>query len=174
MSGPRSVPGANGSPSRTLSIRAAVRSTNASYSGRCTYARVAAVQSCPVLMSEPATAPWAAASMSASSKTRKGALPPSSRWIRFTVAVAISATRLPTAVEPVKEVMATSGWPTRCSPASFPVPVMMLMTPSGIPASVAACANRSEVSGVSSAGLSTIVLPAAIAGRIFQAAIWRG
>lgn len=90
------------------------------------------------------------------------------------MAVAISATRLPTAVEPVKEVMATSGWPTRCSPASLPVPVTMLITPSGMPASVAACANSSEVSGVSSAGFSTTVLPAAIAGRIFHAAICSG
>lgn len=90
------------------------------------------------------------------------------------MAVAISATRLPTAVEPVKEVMTTSGWPTRCSPASLPAPVTMLITPSGIPASVAAWANISEVSGVSSAGLRTMVLPAATAGRTFQAAIWRG
>jgi hypothetical protein len=50
----------------------------------------------------------------------------------------------------------------------------MLITPSGIPACVAASANNREVSGVSSAGFSTIVLPAAIAGRIFQAAIWSG
>lgn len=152
-------------------MSAAVFSTKASYSGRCTYARVAAVQSCPVLMSAPATAPLTAASRSASSKTTKGALPPSSRCSRLTVAVAISATRLPTAVDPVNEVMATSGCPTRRSPASFPVPVTMLTTPSGMPARVAAWAKSSEVSGVISAGLSTIVLPAAIAGRIFQAAI---
>lgn len=94
--------------------------------------------------------------------------------MRLTVAVAISATRLPTAVDPVKEVMTTSGCPTRCSPASLPVPVTTLITPSGIPASVAACANSSEVSGVVSAGFRTIVLPAATAGRIFQAAIWSG
>ena len=60
------------------------------------------------------------------------------------------------------------------SPATGPVPVTTLTTPSGMPASVAASANISEVSGVSSAGLSTIVLPAAIAGRIFQAAICSG
>lgn len=88
--------------------------------------------------------------------------------------VAISATRLPTAVDPVKEVIATSGCPTRCSPASRPRPVTMLITPSGMPASVAASANSREVSGVSSAGFRTIVLPAAIAGRIFHAAIWSG
>lgn len=88
--------------------------------------------------------------------------------------VAISATRLPTAVDPVNEVITTSGCPTRCSPASLPTPVTMLITPSGMPASVAACANINEVSGVISAGLSTMVLPAAMAGRTFQAAIWSG
>ena len=35
-------------------------------------------------------------------------------------------------------------------------------------------AKINEVSGVSSDGLRTIVLPAAIAGRIFQAAICSG
>ena len=35
-------------------------------------------------------------------------------------------------------------------------------------------ANSRLVSGVSSDGLSTMVLPAAIAGRIFQAAICSG
>jgi hypothetical protein len=48
------------------------------------------------------------------------------------------------------------------------------MTPGGIPASNPACANRALVSGVISAGLRTIVLPAATAGRIFQPAICSG
>ncbi len=46
---------------------------------------MAAVQSWPVLIRLPATAPWAAASRSASSKTTNGALPPSSRWTRLAV-----------------------------------------------------------------------------------------
>ena len=48
------------------------------------------------------------------------------------------------------------------------------MTPSGTPASVAATAMSTDVNGVFSAGLSTIVLPAAIAGRIFHIAICSG
>ena len=55
-------------------------------------ARVAAVQSCPVLMSDAATAPWTAASTSASSNTTKGALPPSSRWTRLPVSAAVAIT----------------------------------------------------------------------------------
>jgi hypothetical protein len=43
-----------------------------------------------------------------------------------------------------------------------------------MPASSAICSNRSEVSGVSSAGLSTTVLPPASAGASFQAAIVSG
>ena len=74
----------------------------------------------------------------------------------------------------MNETMSTSGWDIRASPATRPVPVTTLTTPSGRPASVAASANISAVSGVSSAGLSTMVLPAAIAGRIFQAAICSG
>ena len=49
-----------------------------------------------------------------------------------------------------------------------------LASTADVDAAVAASAKWSEVSGVSSAGFRTMVLPAAIAGRIFHAAIWRG
>ncbi len=88
--------------------------------------------------------------------------------------MATSATRCPTRVEPVKETMRTSGWPIRASPATGPMPVMTLNTPSGMPAAVASAASISEVSGVSSLGLSTIVFPAATAGSIFHIAICSG
>ena len=80
----------------------------------------------------------------------------------------------PTLVEPVNEVIATSGWPTRCWPATGPVPVTTLTTPAGAPASVKASAKTRLVSGVISAGLSTMVLPAAMAGSTFHAAICSG
>ena len=70
--------------------------------------------------------------------------------------------------------MATSGWLTSASPASGPRPTITLMTPAGIPAAVASSASMSVVSGVISAGFSTMVLPAAIAGSTFHMAIWRG
>ncbi len=92
----------------------------------------------------------------------------------MTEAAAVVAICLPTAVDPVKETMRTPGSPTSAAPVERPGPLTTLTTPSGIPASVAARANISEVSGVISAGFRTIVLPAAIAGRTFQAAIWRG
>ena len=49
-----------------------------------------------------------------------------------------------------------------------------LRTPSGSPASRAIFSNAIAVSGVSSAGFSTTVLPAASAGAIFQEAIASG
>ncbi len=70
--------------------------------------------------------------------------------------------------------MSTPGCETSASPATGPVPVTTLNTPSGSPARCAASAYISVVSGVISAGLSTIVLPAATAGSTFQAAICSG
>ena len=83
-------------------------------------------------------------------------------------------TLLPTAVEPVNDTMSTSGCATRWAPASGPLPVTTLSTPAGRPASAASSASRSDVTGVSSDGLSTMVLPAAMAGRTFHPAICRG
>ena len=50
----------------------------------------------------------------------------------------------------------------------------MLTTPAGTPASVISSPRRSAESGVCSAGLSTMVAPAASAGPSFQAAISSG
>ncbi|GAA5228448.1 hypothetical protein GCM10025778_29820 [Paeniglutamicibacter antarcticus] len=99
------------------------------------------------------------------------ALTPNSRWTRLPDSAASAMILRPTAVEPVKETIAISRWATRCSPTSRPRPAMMLMTPSGIPAALAASSKSNDVLGVFSAGLSTIVFPSAIADRTFQAAI---
>ncbi len=49
-----------------------------------------------------------------------------------------------------------------------PLPDTTLNTPGGTPASSASSAMRIAVSGVSSAGLTTMVFPAASAGATFQ------
>ena len=49
-------------------------------------------------------------------------------------------------------------------PTELPAPVTTLITSSGIPARVAACANINEVRGVISEGLRMTLLPAARAG----------
>ena len=58
--------------------------------------------------------------------------------------------------------------------ADAPGSATTLTTPSGRPASSASRSNSSAVSGVSSAGLSTTVLPAASAGASFHEAIASG
>ena len=137
-------------------------------------ARVAAVQSWPVLINDAATAPWMAASRSASSNTTNGALPPSSSWVRCPCIAAAAITRRPTAVEPVNVTRSTSRCPASAVPTSAPAPVTTLSTPSGRPASLASRARVSVVSGVISAGLITTEQPAANAGNTFHTAICSG
>ncbi len=80
---------------------------------------------------------------------------------------------LPTSVEPVKATLFTSGWVTTCEPVS-PAPVTMFTTPGGSSTSCTTCASSSAVSGVVSAGFRTTVLPVAMAGAIFHAAMSMG
>jgi hypothetical protein len=101
------------------------------------------------------------------------ALPPSSRVSFLSVPATDRAMALPTAVDPVKATLLTSGWLTSACPVS-PAPVMMLTTPAGRSACCRISANSMAVSEVVSAGFSTTVLPAASAGAIFQASISSG
>ncbi|MCY1449707.1 hypothetical protein D9M71_664650 [compost metagenome] len=115
-----------------------------------------------------------ALSMSASSRTIIGFLPPSSRAKRVMLATAATPTLLPTAVEPVNETLLISGCAARPAPTVAPSPVMTLNTPAGMPASKASSARRRAVSGVSQAGLMTTVQPQARAGMSFQVVIISG
>ena len=69
---------------------------------------------------------------------------------------------------PVKDTFATSGCSTSRCPAVGPYPGTTFTTPGGKPTSVMSSATRSADIGVSSAGLSTTVFPAASAGPSFQ------
>jgi hypothetical protein len=80
---------------------------------------------------------------------------------------------LPVAGEPVSETMSMSSWVTSEEPAGLPCPVITLSTPGGR-ISPASSASLTVDTGVVSAGFSTIVLPVASAGPIFQAAIISG
>ena len=150
------------------------RPRNSSYAGRSTRIRERAQQSCPALSKTAYGAAAAAASMSASANTMFDDLPPSSRVTRFTWSAQPAMIRLPTSVEPVKQTFRTSGLVTNRSPTTDPLPGITVKTPSGIPASSASSARRIAVSGVSSAGFSTTVLPAARAGAKPQPAIGIG
>jgi hypothetical protein len=117
----------------------------------------------------------AALATSASSNTITGALPPSSRCTRFSVSAAFFAISRPVELSPVSETIPTSGCLTIASPTGSPSPVTTLKTPGGkTSASAIHCANFSSVSGVFSAGLMTMVLPAASAGPSFHAAMYSG
>ena len=77
-------------------------------------------------------------------------------------------TSRPTSVDPVKAILATSGCSASRVPITEPLPVTTWSTPSGRPASSASSARRTAVSGVISAGLTTMVLPVASAGPTFH------
>ncbi len=105
-----------------------------------------------------------ATSMSASSSTMSALLPPSSRLTRFSVRPAASPTRRPTAVEPVKEIIATSGFAASAPPGSAS-PGSTCSTPAGSPASSNSRAIRTPPdTAVCTSGLSTTALPSASAG----------
>ncbi len=120
-------------------------------------------------------APATAASRSASAVTTKGALPPSSMLALSTRSAAWRSRVRPTPVEPVNEILRTRSSVSQVvtTPAGSVVGTT-LTTPSGTPASVRIRATAIAVSGVSAAGLSTTVQPAARAGAILRVAIAAG
>ncbi|CAM5703273.1 hypothetical protein SGRIM128S_03479 [Streptomyces griseomycini] len=136
--------------------------------------RVQALHVWPELDMTLATPTLTARARSALGRMTLADLPPSSRATRFTMPEAIAPMRRPTAVEPVKETRSTSGCSARAWPATGPRPVTRLNTPAGTPASCTASAKSRAVSGVSSAGLTTTVQPAARAGATLATIWWSG
>ena len=140
-----------------------------------TWIRLAAVHACPVLRILAAIAPSTAASRSASANTTNGAFPPSSIDVRSTPVAACARSCLPTPVEPVNVTLRN-----RLSAKSGVVRAAALdvgridSTPRGRPVSAKTCPSSSIVSGVSAAGFTTMVQPAANAGAIFRVAIASG
>src|SRR2546423_15692014 len=109
-----------------------------------------------------------AASRSASAKIRFGFFPPSSSDTRLSIGPAAPAIHLPTAVEPVNEIVGTSGCVTSAAPARAPVPCTMISTPAGSPAWLQISPSIHAVTGVTSLGLPTHVFPVARAGATFH------
>src|SRR5277367_4377996 len=103
----------------------------------------------------------------------KGAFPPSSSEIFFTVPAHCAINFLPISVEPVKVSLRTVGFEVISPPMAAADPVTTLNTPLGIPARDASSASASAEKGVWVAGLQTSVHPAASAGpalRVIMAA----
>ena len=129
--------------------------------------RVWATHAWPLFISEANLRPSIVVARSASSRMIAADLPPSSRLTRLSCSPQIEAIVRPAAVEPVKAILSTPGWRTRCSPTSRPAGTM-LTTPFGMPASSSSSAMRKASSGVSGAGLMTMVQPESSAGASFD------
>ena len=136
--------------------------------------RLLQTQVCPALRYFDAITPATAASRSASSKTMNGALPPSSSDIFLTVPAHCRISNWPIGVDPVKVSLRTMGLAVITPPIATASPVTTLKTPGGTPARCASSASASAESGVCSAGLSTIVQPAASAGATLRVIIADG
>src|SRR6266545_3797253 len=164
----------DGSATRNARTAGSSSARKRSYTWASTRIRERAQQSWPALSKTPAGAAAAAAARSASANTMLALLPPSSSVTRFTCSAQPAMICLPTSVEPVKHTLRTAGWVTNRCPTTDPRPGTTVNTPSGSPASRPSSARRSAVSGVTLAGLSTTVLPAARAGAKPHAAIGIG
>lgn len=131
-----------------------------------------------ILLVQRQISPWLAkldltvvgthSSRSASSKMMAGFLPPSSKESFLQWGALSCVIRSAVGWLPVKEMRGTSGWDARASPALGPVPNTIFTTPGGTPALSRSLHIIHAVTDVSSLGLAITVLPAAIAGAIFQ------
>ena len=102
-----------------------------------------------------------------------GDLPPSSVVDGMMFWAAYCMIRRPVAVSPVKEIFAIRLLVASARPISAPGPLTMLSTPAGTMSAISSASLRMD-HGVGLAGLSTVQLPAASAGAIFQAPISTG
>mmetsp|Transcript_13980 Transcript_13980/g.42641 ORF Transcript_13980/g.42641 Transcript_13980/m.42641 type:complete len:297 (-) Transcript_13980:623-1513(-) len=175
--GPCVTPSAVPSPILSAPTDSANFWTNSSRMPLWTKRRLVHTHVWPALRNLAATAPATAASTSQSSKTRKGALPPSSSESRFTVDAHWRISSFPTAVEPVNESLRTSLELHSTSPiaAAFLADEGMTeSTPGGTPARCASSHRARAEYGVRSEGLTTIVQPAPSAGAALRVIIAEG
>ena len=137
--------------------------------------RLAAVQASPALRILATMAPSSAASRSASSNTMKGVLPPSSIDTLSTWSAATLSRVWPTSVDPVNDSLRTRGSCSICSiTPEEPLATTTLTTPGGSPAASMRWTTARVVRGVSDAGFTMAVQPAARAGPILRVAMAAG
>ena len=153
-----------GSPVRSRPAFSVSASVYSSETDSWTMCRPAAKQTWPWNWNDENAPADAAASRSASSRTMKALLPPSSSETFFSRAPASSPTRRPATVDPVKEISETFGSVTSASPTSAP-PTTIWSSPSGSPASRKTASNIAPpMTGVCGSGFMTTALPSASAG----------
>ena len=135
---------------------------------------MAQIHVCPEFLNLLCIAPVTASSKSASSKTTKGAWPPSSIETFLTVVALCCKRTFPTSVEPVNDIFLTKGFSVNSLPIALADPVIIFITPSGNPASFANAPSARAEYGVWLAGLITTVHPTARAGAHFLVIIVLG
>jgi hypothetical protein len=116
-------------------------------------------------MNAPHTAALDATSISASSSTIIGSLPPSSSTTGSSRAAAAWATRLPVATLPVKTIFCTFA-ASSAAPAA-PSPVITWSNSGSRPAARKSFSSSREEYGVNSDGFSTTALPVASAVSVW-------
>mmetsp|Transcript_19123 Transcript_19123/g.54311 ORF Transcript_19123/g.54311 Transcript_19123/m.54311 type:complete len:219 (-) Transcript_19123:57-713(-) len=177
ISGPTLHVGSMPSPTFRERASAAKRSQNSSNTDSWTRKRSAHTHVCPVLRNLLATAAATAWSMSASSNTMNGALPPNSNDKRFMVSLLSFINSFPTRVEPVKLIFLTFGLVHSSVPTFGVVDLLAVTswnTSSGMPALSDKFFNAIAVSGVNSLGFTMAVHPAASAGATLRVIIAAG
>ena len=130
------------------------------------------MQTWPALLNPVAATAVATFSKSASGITISGALLPSSIVTFFSPATRQICS--PTSRLPVKVILRTRGSRQSASPISPPLPVMHCTASGGAPASSMILVSLSALSGVSVAGFTMTLLPAARAGPTLWQTRWRG
>ena len=152
------------SPGPTLiaSACALSRSISGSAASPTATATAIAMQRWPAEPKPAAVRCLAVKSRSASGITTAWFLAPPSAWTRLPDALALPCTYLAIGVEPTKLTASMSGWSRIASTATLS-PWTTLKTPSGSPASAYSSAMKFDADGSRSDGLSTNVLPVAIA-----------
>ena len=160
------------SPTFSSAIAASSLLVNSPATPLCTYMRLVQTQVCPQFRNLVAMQSITAASISASSNTINGALPPSSRDTFLTPSAHCFIRVLPTGVEPVNVNLPILGcWVSTVPISRELLPTTTLITPFGIPARSASSHIASADSGVSVAGLITMVQPDPRAGPALRAII---
>mmetsp|Transcript_12781 Transcript_12781/g.44183 ORF Transcript_12781/g.44183 Transcript_12781/m.44183 type:complete len:269 (-) Transcript_12781:206-1012(-) len=136
--------------------------------------RLAETHVWPAATNAPKATPLTASSRSTSSKTKTGALPPSSAQKLAARPPTRAPIFEPATSPPVKSILATSRCAASAAAATWPWPGTTLTTPGGAPASFKIAARASTEMGAISGGLMTTVFPVASATATFFVAMSRG
>src|SRR5258708_4705312 len=175
-----SFSGSAGSPTVSRRAFATTFASTASYTPATRIARERAEHFCPWKPNAEVTMAFAAASTSAVSSTMIESLPPISRMVRLIHfwpgrgLAASSLMRRPTSREPVNETKRVRGCSTSASPTMPPGPGRKFTTPSGRPVSCRRSTKRAATSAEVLAGLSTMVVPATVAGALGRRGVLPG